>query len=342
MRASPFWTPILLGLTVVALSACDKRISYGDADSIILGSSPDLWSEIEDTTYTILEPSIQTVRQETTFQVTYHNPGDTLWTTLRRWRQMLVIGAADDPWVAEAIEESGRDASELTSPMVFQVDDVWALNQLVTVALLSDTEAVDEALELMPEINELLDGQFREFARARMFVSGADTALARELAETTGFTLTIPTVYNWSTMDSVYRFRNDNPSPSELIREVAVTWRSIDSEAEDPLAIDPEYVADWRREIVAGYYSEGQVTEIDEAPLGRFQLGSDTIYQLQATWAAPPENLFPAGGPFIARIIPCRSQDRVYLLDAWLYAPGRAKYEYMIQLETILNSFECV
>jgi hypothetical protein len=34
--------------------------------------------------------------------------------------------------------------------------------------------------------------------------------------------------------------------------------------------------------------------------------------------------------------------ERTYLVDGWLYAPGSPKYEYMIQLGTILDSFECV
>jgi hypothetical protein len=42
-------------------------------------------------------------------------------------------------------------------------------------------------------------------------------------------------------------------------------------------------------------------------------------------------------------MITCEQQNRTYLLDTWLYAPGprRSKYEYMIQLQTILGTFEC-
>lgn len=39
--------------------------------------------------------------------------------------------------------------------------------------------------------------------------------------------------------------------------------------------------------------------------------------------------------------VTCDEQDRTYLIDAWLYAPGREKYEYIIQLETIVDSFSC-
>jgi hypothetical protein len=39
--------------------------------------------------------------------------------------------------------------------------------------------------------------------------------------------------------------------------------------------------------------------------------------------------------------VPCPAQDKTYFIDAWLFAPGKKKYEYMIQLQTILNSFRC-
>ena len=63
--------------------------------------------------------------------------------------------------------------------------------------------------------------------------------------------------------------------------------------------------------------------------------------RVRGVWSAPPDR-FPGAGPFITRVVPCPAQNRDYLLDAWLYAPGSEKFEYVLQLETILNSFECV
>ena len=39
--------------------------------------------------------------------------------------------------------------------------------------------------------------------------------------------------------------------------------------------------------------------------------------------------------------VACPAQDRLYFLDSWLYAPGKDKWEYIIQLETILQTFRC-
>ena len=62
--------------------------------------------------------------------------------------------------------------------------------------------------------------------------------------------------------------------------------------------------------------------------------------EVRGAWETP-EGSWPAAGPFIARAVRCPDQNRIYLMDAWLYAPGESKYEYVLQLETILDSFTC-
>ena len=46
----------------------------------------------------------------------------------------------------------------------------------------------------------------------------------------------------------------------------------------------------------------------------------------------------------LSRIVQCPAQNRTYFLDGWLYAPGGqrgTRYEYIVQLQTILDTFEC-
>ena len=64
--------------------------------------------------------------------------------------------------------------------------------------------------------------------------------------------------------------------------------------------------------------------------------------EIQGAWEGTDPS-WPMGGLFISRMVTCAAQNRTYLLDTWLYAPGprRSKYEYMIQLQTILGTFEC-
>ncbi len=324
---------VVLALTV---STCDSTaLAYGDVNSIIAVMHPDLWEESSEDVYSELERTIRTVRDEKTFTVTYQDPLGDYWVELRRFRQMLLVGTSADVWIQEALEKDS-DRSSITRPGLHQVGDVWARGQQVTIVLLPDDGGVQELRSHLAEVHELLDGQFRTYAVNRMYMSGVDTALADTLAIVAGFSLTLPMVYRWNRSDSVFLFRNDNPDPSELIRQIGVTWKT-------PIPPDmrQEEVLEWRRQLVADHYSEPQDHALENSLSGPLEHQGSNGYQVQAEWRNPPDRGWPAGGAFITRVIVCENQNRSYLLDSWLYAPGREKYEYLIQLETILDSFRC-
>lgn len=331
---TPFAALAVAGVVGLGLSACDQQGAYGDTSSIVAIASPELWAEIEDTVYSALEPTIWTVRDEKAFTVTWGDPSGPEWADLSRFRQILLIGPASAPHVAEALSKRTRTVEG--DPAVVQADNVWARGQLVTVVVTPEEGQAEAVTSRLHVLRDLYDRQYRQWALTRMFVSGADTALADTLAREAGFRVLIPEVYYWDRQDSVYLFRNDNPDPSELIRQVMVTWMSP-----APMGMEGEMLLDWRQDVAERYYQDDQMVVLDNARAEAFRFEGRDAYQIQAIWQSPPESSWPAAGPFILRSVLCPEQDRLYLVDAWLYAPGREKYEYMIQLETILDSFRC-
>jgi len=225
-----------LALLAIATAGCDTAgIAYGDVNAIIAVMSPELWSEVQDDVYEALEPTVRTVRNEKTFTVTYQEPFAEHWIDLRRFRQILIVGSANDPVIVEALDRAGEQISQLG---MHQIGDVWARGQAITLVLLPEGGGAEDLRPHLAEVNELLDGQYRRWVLNRMYMSGRDSALADTLSAEAGFALIVPEVYRWSSSDSVYVFRNDNPDPAELIREVAVTWRTPippDLQAEDIL-----------------------------------------------------------------------------------------------------------
>ena len=315
------------------LAGCEDPPAWGELSSIIAITSDEQWDVLGERVESALEATIQTVRAEKTFRVTHQPPTGVAWGNMKRFRQILLIGAADSPWMVEALALTRRES--FNPPELFQVEDLWARGQTATVLLLA-SEGADGADELLEPLHELLDGQYRTWVRNRMFMSGLDSLLADSLWNEAGFSLLLPALYELRTVDSVYIFLNDNPDPSELIRQITVTWRSPipeDLSQEDLLA--------WRRVLSDRYYRYPQVVDMDGARTRRLQMGDMVLEELRAIWANPPEDLFPAGGPMITWSLPCPAQGRHYLIDAWLYAPGRDKYQYVLQLETILNTFRC-
>lgn len=334
MTRKRFWTAVFTLTALVSLGACNEvPMSYGDANSIIAVMPLEQWEEYDEDVYAALEPTIQTVRDEKTFTVTYQEPYAEFWDRLRRFRQMVVVGTREDPWVAEILESARQP---ITENGIHQVYDVWSRGQTITLMLLDSGWGRDDLATHLPRVNDLLDGQYRAYARNRMYISGADSVLADSLTTLAGFTMLLPNVYRWQTRDSVYIFRNDNPDPSELIRQISVSWMTP-----APGTMDQEAMLAWRNQVAAEHYTEPQMVVLDDSAERTLELQGNEAYELQAAWRNPPERSWPAGGPLITRIVTCDSQDRTYLLDAWLYAPGKEKYEYMIQLETLLDSFRC-
>lgn len=320
----------------LATPACSdaSRMAMGDVNSIIVVAEDSLWAEVGDSVLTALQPRVFAVRDEPTFQLTHVAPGHPRWGDLRRFRQILAIGGADAPWVRPALEEADTTPA---APAIVEADDVWARSQRVTVVLVPESGAADAVRARLDTLATLLDGRYRVWARSRMYFSGHDEALADTLRRQAGFALDMPQVYRWRrTGDSAYMFLNDQPDASKLVRSLLVTWRAgADGD------LSPEPALAWRDSVADAFYDWDQVTLRDRIETRRFE-GRDgqRALEIRGAWSGT-DSSFPQGGPFITWVVDCPSQARRYLLDAWLYAPARDKYQYMIQLETLLQSFRC-
>lgn len=316
-------------------TACSgTELALGDVNSIIVGASPEFWAEVGDTVTSALQPTITTtVEREEVFQVTQEHPADSTWRRFRRFRQLLLVGTADDPWMEVAL---GKARTDVEAPGWTRVADVWARGQVATVVLLPENGTAEALVELLPELREDYLDRYRRWALNRMFLTGPDSALADTLRQTAGFSLIVPNVYRWRQRDSVFLFRNDNPDPSELIRQFAVTWMSPPPDS----LTTPELLA-WRDTLSGTHYQYRHVNDSTLMSTASVTVGGWEAERLQAVWKNPPEADWPAAGNFIVQTVRCPQQDRLYLVDAWLYAPGRDKFEYMYQLQTILDSFRC-
>lgn len=326
----------LLSLLLLGPTACQQSLAYGDPNALIVAAPAEWWPMIEDSVTTVLSPTVQTVREESTFRITYQDPTQENWVRLRKFKEILLIGGPEHPWVAEALETL-PDTTEIIPPDLLHTRDVWARGQHVTIILV-DPEG-DIPYQVNFRLRWVLDDLVERFlagVRSRMFVSGRDSALADSLRELAGFSLLLPEVYRWAREDSVFIFRNDNPDPSELIRQFTVTWRSP-----VPDDVPTDSLLDWRRSISEEFFNYPQVVDRETVETTYPPFPFAEVFQVRGAWSNPPESVWPAAGPFILWGVHCPWQDRLYMVDAWLYAPGKDKWEYMIQLQEILDSFRC-
>ncbi|HKJ93918.1 MAG TPA: DUF4837 family protein [Longimicrobiales bacterium] len=319
---------------VLAPTACGTSgsIAHGTENSIIVVAVDSLWSQVQDSVDQALETRVYTVRPEKTFKLTQVSPESQDWVTLRQFRQVLAVGTPEDEWVADALKKVSGPVPG--APALVAANDVWARGQRVTIVLLPHDGAARAMESLLPRLHAQLDERFRAYVHERMFASGVDEALADTLKARAGFTLRLPNIYRKRDVnDSTYVFFTDKEEGNPLVRWITVTWRP------GPRPLSRSAVLDWRQALVNAFYDWKQT--VDTATVRTDSVaGFPQAREVRGVWNGTVQN-FPQAGPFITRLIPCPAQNREYLLDAWLYAPASDKYEYMLQLDAILGSFDC-
>ena len=323
---------------LLTLSACSRPQAFGEANSLILLAPDSFWQQVAEETRAVLEPTVFTTREEKMYQVSAVDPSDPSAVDLVLFRNVLVMGAADDPVMMQVAAAAGYDLPSLQPGRVFQARDVWALGQTVTATLLRQGAEAESWIDALPSVLNAVDANYRNAVQRRMFATPPDTALAASLGRRFGFSLEVPQVYDRVARgtgggDSLVILRNDNPDPSNLIRSVLVAWRS------DVDSLTSDLAFGWRAAIDSIHYNVAQRIDDSRSSVTEFLWEGSAALEVTGVWQ-DERGGFPAAGPFIVWLVDCPA--RTYFIDAWLYAPNEPKYQYMLQLQEILRSFRCV
>jgi hypothetical protein len=323
----------LLLAAAFMVPACNNLPQGMGTQAGVIVIAPDsVWAAIGDSVLTALEPRIFTVRQERTFEVTHVSPFDPAWQDLRRFRQIIAIGGPQDGWVEPVVRRSRQDPG---NQGVAWAENVWARNQAVWAVVVPPAADPDAALPHIGPVAQSLDSIFRMSALQRMYLSRPDTALRDSLRQHRGFGLLIPNVYRALVRDQdVALFQSSTQVGGTLVRSILIV------SADGLIPLSAEAVLDWRERAAAELYRPPHETLREQIQSQALNVGNAPAVEVQGIWDGTDPG-WPTSGPFMARMYHCEAQNRTFLVDTWVYAPGRPKYEYMIQLQTILNTFEC-
>jgi hypothetical protein len=325
---------------LATLLACGRMPhAIGSATSIIVIAPDSLWHAIGDALSGALEQRVFTVRDEPTFEVTHVSPHDPRWARGREFRHVLVVGQPADPWVAPVLRSGAPDRKRASLPFLLQTRDVWARSQFATALVLPTERSAEAVLALTPRVAVATDSAFRAYARQRMYTSRPDISLRDSLRAHAGFGILLPNVYSAvrQTAD-LQLFQNSTQIGGDLVRSVLVVGR--------PGVLEPtvESALAWRDSIARAHYRPVQATDRGHLRAQQLTSHAHAVIELHGVWHGT-DPTWPTAGPFITRMIPCPSLNRTFLVDTWLYSPAPqrgSRYEYLVQLQTILESFECV
>jgi hypothetical protein len=327
--------PILL-----VLSACGRGPAYGSDNAVVAVVDPALREGLEPALRASLEREVETTRMEPVLEVTFSTPEE--MGEFRRWKRLLVVEPGDHARLLPALVDT-----PLEGPLSTVVRDRWARGQTIHVLAAPTAEATVELVRSSADsLYEVIRAEFTDHHVARMWASAPDSALAGRLADELGFSILLPNVYRPAAASTPADSRvwyNEDPR-----RVVSLHWLTRPEEltAEAVLALRRE----WGRALFPGD-SIGGLLETpadrgaepdppsDTAPEVRAaetRLGGLPAIRLQGLWTNRSD---VTAGLFVTYGVICG--DRLVLLDGNLYAPDRSKVPYLIQLDTIFETFRC-
>lgn len=329
---------LVCALVLLLAAGCGQQGAIGEANTVVVVAASDsVWQQMRDTTKAVLEPTFFSTREEKRFYVEGVDTTSSLdFQRLRQFRQVALFGTPDDRFVREAMEAADLDPADVSPPTVFETSDLWAGGQHVVVVVLDPDRPTESWRSQLPEVADRTDAWYRDFVEGRMFVSGVDSAAMDSLGRRFGFHLRFPRVYDVVVRDAEAGpviVRNDNPDPSDLIRSVLVAWRSPPLDSLTAGAAEA-----WRAAVDSVHYNVAQAMDRSRGEVRRLEVDGRAALEITGAWSDEGTE-YPAAGPFVARLVDC--PDRTYFLDAWVYAPGKDKYQYMLQVRNVLDSFRC-
>lgn len=329
--------PLLLIMSLIPLACGERRgAAVGDNDDIVVAAEPALWEQVRGRVGLSLETRLFGIPNTRAFQVTYQDPAQEEWSSLGQNRQVLLIGEPEDAWIVDALARAAVAPTDIPpAPALFELGDVWADDQHVTVLLVSPAEPMRDVLDKLDEMSSNYERRFREVVVGRMFSAGPNQALSDSLMGESGFRVLVPEDFGWSKEDDVYLFRKAGTDSLEIVHHVTVTWRTP-----IPEGLQGAGLLRWRQQLAATHFGTPQRVNLGRVQASQTTHQGNVTYQLMGMWSNPRTRGRPPG-PFILRAEICPGQDRMYLLDAWLYAPDQDQHEHMVELESILNSFRC-
>jgi len=351
------WSVIsLLALSLLSCRSLDQRFAVKPnalgktneitiiADEEIPGSP--LWDSLDyyfSSAYPVMpqpEPSFD-LRHFTTGQL----EADALRRELRTYLVLADIGDAGSPAAQMTIQAIGEEAVDQcrngAGYGTHLSRDRWAQGQLIFFLYGFGKEKLAEAIRSKyGAIATRIREHDREQLDAATYLNGINGPVIDALRQDLGIGLKIPGEYQVArSEDGVYWLRAEYTESSHNL-----ILSRFDYQAQEQLS--KVSIRTWRdslcREVVRTR-TPGSVMYINDQdlPLLFYEGSVNGLYarEMRGVWEMSDDYM---GGPFITWLMVSRDQRSVYFIDAWVYAPGKEKRDYMQRLEHIVSSIDYV
>ncbi|MCH7759959.1 DUF4837 family protein [candidate division TA06 bacterium] len=327
--------------TILSVLACQSsREAAGREDKVIVVCEDLEWRELESLISEILEKEEPfSLEGRNFFDVERIRPND--FDLYRYRKNLFLMGVLETtPLISQLLTGEAQEEVLSKKAQVFEKRDAWAKGQSMLIVTAENQDALINILKSHGEIiHRFFVGEVSKRTRERLYHDGFEVDLALRFKHSYGWSIHVPKGYKIAREDSSGRF-------VQLIRHfpdrlISVYWEKIDERSAELRTPnfefripDEEECLNLRDSLALKYFEGDQVTR-ERVQSEEVNFQGRKALRLMGYWENEEKVM---GGPFLAY---CFIQGgRLYLLDFHLFAPGKKKWLYLLQLEEISKTFE--
>jgi len=324
-----------------------KPSAFGKANQVVVIADRDVWEGAVGDTFKYYFASAFLIlpQPEPVFDLKHFTPEELIADPIRKeLRTYILLGDIEDSnsSTAQLMKENIgperiRKAKEENGYGNLQKRDKWARGQLILYMFGTDDNSLMTNIKTTyPSIAKKIQDGDKKILEGAIYAGGESRLLSQKIQEKMGLQIRVPNEYFLAMDDSNLmwlRRETAEMSSNILIHKLPYT---------DQAQLSYEGFKSLRDTISKQYISstvEGSYMRINDQALPMFvnPIQHQDLYAVEARgiWELTQDYM---GGPFISYLIHHPTSGELYLLDGFVFAPGKEKREFMQYLEYILSN----
>ncbi len=358
-KSNKTWLPLIIGLifsSLYLLTSCSeeamsrlnvKPSAFGKANHITVIADKDVWEGAVGDTFRYYFASAFLIlpQPEPVFDLKHFTPDDLASHPIRKeLRTYVLLGNIEDANSATAKlmkenigPERVRKAKEENGYGNLQKKDKWARGQLVLYMFGTDDKSMMANIKTAyPSIAKKIQDGDKKILEGAIYAGGESRLLGQNIQDKMGLQIRVPNEYFLAMEESnIIWLRRETAEMSSniLIHKLPYTDRA---------QLSYEGFKSLRDTISKQYISStvpGSYMRINDQALPMFvnPIQHQGLYAVEARgiWELTQDYM---GGSFVSYLIHHPTSGELYLLDGFVFAPGKKKREFMQYLEYILSN----
>ena len=325
----------LILCTLLLACGCDKRklIAGGERDVIVVLAEDDDWNKTKEVLKNALEREVYTPNPEKIYELLHGKPE--LITSYIYAKNLILIGKVDglskaSELISDLLTNSALSKVRNKQAFIFEKEEPWAVAQYLMVIATPGEPELTEIIEKNKDtIFQFFERASYKRAKWLIYSAGREKENEKRLLEKMNISLELPLGFFMRKEDTITTFVTfTRKFPYRLI---SVGYAD---EIADSLFFDD--ACELRDSIGTRYFEGDSIDKSRTKGMHTTFLGREA-YKLEGIWL---NNEKIMGGPFRTYFFNDILQSRAYIIDIHVFAPGKKKWFYLMELESVAATFE--